>query len=211
MEKYRIAYVDENPEEIRQFQRYASDDFEVVPFEPPENLKEIVDLILDNKVLALISDYNLTEYNNIARYDGVDVVREFLKFKPGFPTFVLTSYDEDAANESSDVNVVYTKKVLNQDLGIPFKERIRKQIQHYLQKIESSRKELSELLKKRESEKLTMQEEEKLLELDSFIEQSINAECALPKDLKVPSNADKLSEILKSTRELIEEIKVQIK
>ncbi|MDA8427666.1 MAG: hypothetical protein M0T70_00230 [Geobacteraceae bacterium] len=207
MEKYRIAYIDESPEDIRIFQRYASDDFEVIEFDPPQELENLIEQILGSNVRAIVSDYNLTEYKNVAHYDGVDVVTAFLAIKPGFPTFVLTSYDEDAANESSDVNLVYTKEALVENQGIPFKERIRKQIDHYLKKINDTKKELQELLAKQLREKLTSREEERLVDLDAFLENSINAECALPRDLKLPSNADKLNEILMSTKQLLEEIK----
>lgn len=207
MEKYRIAYIDESPEDIRRFQRYASDDFEVIDFEPPQELENLIELILGSNVMAIVSDYNLTEYNKVAHYDGVDVVNAFIAIKPGFPSFVLTSYDEDAANESSDVNLVYTKEALIESQGITFKERIRKQIDHYINKIDDTKNELNELLSKRLREQLTSREEERLIDLDTFLEHSINAECALPKDLKLPSNADKLSEILLSTKQLLEEIK----
>jgi hypothetical protein len=211
MEKYRIAYVDENPEEIRLFQRYASDDFDVIPLEPPAELENLIEEILESNVLAVISDYNLTEYNKVARYDGVDVITAFLEVKPAFPTFVLTSYDESAADESSDVNMVYTKKVLYESQGMPFKERIRKQIQHYIQRVDAAKAELLTLIEKAREGTLSLLEEERLIDLDNFLEMSINAKCALPKHLKLPSNADKLSEIIESTKLLLSEIRVMKK
>ena len=81
MNKYKVAYIDEVGEDIREFQRFAIDFFDVIPIEPVKEIDELVSSILENHVDAIVVDYNLIEYDktHTINYQGNDVVNKILE------------------------------------------------------------------------------------------------------------------------------------
>lgn len=204
MDRYRIAYVDERADERDEFERYAAEDFDIELIEPLEDIDELVEELLSLGVDAIVTDYNLFEYNKKIKYDGVDLVDKIQEIREGFPCFVLTSYDEEAAQQSDDVNRVYVKEVLNDNGGkLSFKERIRIQIKHYHNKIERAKEEHAHLSDLNDQGKLDASAEQRLIELDDFIENCLNKKAATPSTFKETQNIAKLSKLIDSTKELM--------
>ena len=207
MDKYKIAYIDEREEDRADFERYAAEDFEIELLEPTVDINDLVEDIFSGDIDAVITDFNLCEYNATIKYDGLDVVKQILAIRDNFPCFVLTSFDEDAAQHSEDVNVVYVKNEMNDNSGkLPFKERVRLQIMHYRKKLNDAKEEhlyLTELSNKQE---LDVALESRLIELDNFIEKSLNKSASTPTAFKESHNATKLSELIDSTKELLKHL-----
>lgn len=207
MKKYRIIYVDETDEEIRTFQRYANADFDVIPLKPLPTLDAMVELIMSEKFDAIISDYKLKEGAPEVTYDGIELVQKIEEIREGFPCFVLTSYDGDAAQEADDVNLVYVRDVLEKKDGLTFKERVRLQVSKYVTRISEMEAEIGQLIIKKRANGLEFSEEKRLAELDHFLERSICLTCALPAEMKEPTYVKKMSELLNATRTLIESVR----
>jgi len=207
MKKYRIIYVDETDEEIRTFQRYASADFDVIPLKPLPTLDAMVELIMAEKFDAIISDYKLKEGAPEVTYDGIELVQKIEEIREGFPCFVLTSYDGDAAQEADDVNLVYVRDVLEKKDGLTFKERVRLQVSKYVTRVSEMEAEIGQLIIKKRANGLEFSEEKRLAELDHFLERSICLTCALPAEMKEPTYLKKMSELLSATRTLIESVR----
>ena len=208
MEKYKILFVDEVAADTRRFQRYVkrkdtNKDFELIVMTPENTLEHFLNQIKDKKFDAIITDHKLHEENASISFDGLDLVKAIVDEKINFPCFVLTSYDDEAVADGEDVNIVYIKGLMDADAEnraqATFLDKIKNQILHYRKRISDAEKELLALVEKSNTQDLNANEEDRLLELDTFIEQS----SALPKHLKGTKNLDALHKMIENTDKLL--------
>lgn len=220
MANYRILLIDEEKDTFDDFKDYldissTKDSIEVITMFPLEDLSEMIEAIFKTNPNAIITDFRLNEmktdidYN--VPYDGVELVEEFLKFRNSFPCFVLTAFDDLAVNASEDVNKVYIKNILHNNkeeskAKAKFLDRVINQIEHYQTKIISAESELLELIKLRESGKASISDENRIIELDSFLENVIDRKSSIPPEYKKLSNDDRLSELLKKVDTLLKKV-----
>ena len=218
---YKIIYVDEYKEDIDDFLDYfedkdANNKFNIESLLPENTLDAMYEKIFEQNPDAIISDYMLNEYKSDINYNvpytGVDLTEKILDIKEKFPCFVLTSYDAQAIKTSQDVNMIYIKDILHGSeektkAEANFLDTVENQIIHYKKRIDNAEKELLELIDKSNKEELNAIEEAKLLELDTFIEQSTNQESALPEHLKGTKNFDKLQKMIDNTDELLAKLR----
>lgn len=215
---YKIIYIDEQEEDGDSFKDFVEkkdsmEEFIVEYLPPAQSINEMLEQIKEHSPDALVSDYKLNEHIHAlgynVPYNGTELVTNFLQIRKNFPCFVITSFASDAANSSDDVNIVYVKKVLNETetSDLNFLERIKIQIDHYRTKIDKAENELQELLNiKNNNVELTADQEQKIIDLDSILESSIDGRQTLPSDLKSLSNTKKLSELITSVDKLLMEI-----
>ena len=220
MANYRILLIDEEKDTFDDFKDYldissTKDSIEVITMFPLEDLSEMIEAIFKTNPNAIITDFRLNEmktdidYN--VPYDGVELVEEFLKFRNSFPCFVLTAFDDLAVNASEDVNKVYIKNLLHNNkeeskAKAKFLDRVINQIEHYQTKIINAESELLELIKLRESGKASISDENRIIELDSFLENVIDRKSSIPPEYKKLSNDDRLSELLKKVDTLLKKV-----
>lgn len=198
--KFKIAYIDEDQSDIRRFQRFSYNFFEVVPIIPKDSIEETCNEIIESHVDAIVSDFEFAEQISTVHYDGTDLVSLFLKKREGFPVFILTSYEDDAISKGEDVNIIYEKKEM--DEGEQFLERVKAQIEKYKHKLETDEKRLLELIAESKKRKLDALEREELAELDSKIEKALDKESRISNILREDKEASELSELLKKVDEL---------
>jgi acylphosphatase/dsDNA-binding SOS-regulon protein len=208
MEKYKILFVDEVESDINRFKRYVKKNdtdknFELVVMTPENTLEKFLNQIEGGVFDAIITDYRLYEENKSIEFDGLSLVKAILNKKINFPCFVLTSFDDDAVIEGDDVNIIYTKDIMNRESQdkVSFLDKIKNQILHYKKRILDSENELLELVKK---SNLNAKDEARLLELDTFIEQSTDKKSALPEPLKGTKNLNTLHKMIKNTDKILE-------
>ena len=214
---YKIVYIDEYQDDIDDFLDYFDDkdsgkNFDIKILLPAENLNEMINLIFQENPDAIISDFQLNEYKTDISYNvpytGVGLAERILETKHNHPCFVLTSYDDDAIKTSQDVNIVYIKDILHgieekSNAKANFLDIVENQILHYRKRISNAEKELLALVEKSNTQDLNANEEDRLLELDTFIEQSIDKKSALPKHLKGTKNLDALHKMIENTDKLL--------
>ena len=198
--KYKIAYVDEDQTDIRRFQRFSFNYFDIIPIIPKDSIEDTCQEILEHHVDAIISDFDFAEQLTTVHYDGTDLVSLFLKKREGFPVFILTSYEEDAISKGEDVNIIYEKKEM--DEGEMFLERVKAQIEKYRHKLEMDETRILELIAQSKKRRLDAVEMEELSELDSKIEKSLDKESRITNLLRDDKEASELSELLKKVDEL---------
>ncbi|CAC9647004.1 hypothetical protein [uncultured Gammaproteobacteria bacterium] len=216
MEKYRILFVDEVEADIRRFQRYVHKNdidkhFKLIVKTPENTLDNFLNEISGEKFDAIITDHKLHEENANISFDGLELVKAILNKKINFPCFVLTSFDDEAVADGEDVNIVYIKGLMDNDaesgVNATFLDKIENQILHYRERILNSENELLKLIEKARKQNLNATDEDRLLELDAFIEQSTNKKSTLPKSLKGTANLDALHKMIENTDELLERLK----
>lgn len=207
--KYKVAYIDEVDRDIRSFKRSvllrANEKFDVITIKPKPSIEETVSEIFENNVNAVVADFRLSEEDPTVHYNGSDVIRTVLNIRKGFPAFILTSFEDDAVDKGFDVNIVYEKKDIQTDSK--FFDKVIIQIKKHLAKIESAEIRLLELIEKKKNSSLSFSEEKEFMDLDELIEESLDNRSAIPENLKLFANAEKLESILKKADEIINEVK----
>jgi len=213
---YSILFIDEESTQHDQFMDYFEQVCpEIVPqceFPLPtinEMLQRIEELCPD----AVVTDFRLNEvrvdihYN--VKYDGIELINAIHEQREGFPCFVITSFDDEAINGSDDVNMVYIKDILRPETDkakVTFAERITRQVDKYRSRLGNAKQELATLMKKRNDGAANVYDEERIIEIDSFLEKSLGAYDSIPKELKKLSNLDRLNSLIGRVDELLSKI-----
>lgn len=217
---YKILLIDEEKDTFDDFKDYldissTKDSIEVIPLYPLGDLEDMIDLIFKINPDAIVTDFRLNEmktdidYN--VPYDGVELVEEFLKSRQGFPCFVLTAFDDLAVSASEDVNKVYIKNILHNNkeeskAKAKFLDRVINQIEHYQTKLKNAETELIDLLKLRESGKASITDENRIIELDNFLESIIDRKSSIPPEFKKLSNDERLNDLLLKVDALLKKV-----
>src|ERR1700692_4805494 len=102
---YKILFIDEQSTDIDDFKDYVEaantkENFTVDAEFPLEDIAEMIQLIIKHNPDAIVTDFMLNEYKENIKYNvpynGVQLVREFISIREGFPCFVMTSFDDNA-------------------------------------------------------------------------------------------------------------------
>jgi hypothetical protein len=205
-----IAYVDEQEDARADFftDAYQSGLFsEVHTLQPEPTLTEMIDKLLELRIDALISDFQLSEAAPI-EYDGEGLVEAMLARREGFPCFIQTSFDEAAMKAADDVNRVYSKNPKAEGGGRErFLQRITFQIERHQARLAEWRDELAALLIVDRST-LTAGQVERIIELDDAIEGNMGLDDPLTRQakrdlLKDENLANRQIQLIDETEKLI--------
>lgn len=74
--------------------RYSNVRFEVLEIPLSADMNDIAEYIIDEKIDALLIDYNLASYATVP-YTGVQLARYIQERFMEFPLFILTSYEDE--------------------------------------------------------------------------------------------------------------------
>ena len=213
---YKILFIDEERAQQDIFMDYFES---VCPEIVPEcelPLSTIEEMLQKIEALcpdAIVTDFQLNDIrvdvSYAVKYNGIELIRAIRARWEDFPCFVVTSYDDDAVNSSDDVNLVYIKDILNSRYDkakVTFAERIIRQVDKYRSKIGEAKQKLAELIDKRNSGVANVYDESHIIELDTFLEKSLGAHDAIPRELKELSNLKRLNELIGKVDELLNRI-----
>ena len=219
--KYKILFIDEEQETLDDFLDYIEastqkGNITALTQLPLGDLNEMIDCIIKINPDAIITDFKLNDSRESIKYNvpynGTELVQAFQNMREAFPCFVMTAFDDLAISESEDVNIVYIKNILYKDekeskARAQFLDRVLYQINHYKSKIRNAEDELQKLIKLRQSGHADINDEKRLIELDHFLENSIDKGCSIPEEFKTLSNSDKLSDLISAVDKLLDEIR----
>ncbi|MDR2650704.1 MAG: coiled-coil domain-containing protein 30 [Prevotellaceae bacterium] len=215
---YKILFIDEQKEAQDEFldylDYYHDIDIEAEVMFPYQNIDEMIDEIIKMAPDATITDFRLNEYKTEISYNvpynGVELVDKILSIRKDFPCFIMTTFDNEAVPASEDVNIVYVKNIIynpdKENAKVTFLGRIKEQIRHYKAKIDNAETELKQLIELRKSGNATLEDEARLIELDSFLEQSFDKKVTIPSQYKELSNTEHLLNMLAKADELIKKL-----
>ena len=217
-----LVYVDEQRSQGRQVVRsaVASGQFseeQVAAMLPEDTLEGTIDVILAQHCKALIADYRLSEHMAGVDFNGVDLVREYQRRFDGFPCFVATSFAEEAVRESIDTNIIFAKSdflrarvgVEGSEPGLPFFVRVRRKLEEYESFVDATIAEFDRLAKRGEQGELTIQDAERLVELDGVVEKLRGKDAALPAGVKGKSLAA-FGELIGRAEALAERVRLEL-
>lgn len=226
---YRILFIDEEKSAHAKFKRNFLDNnkerFTGLSVFPEASLETMMELIFEENPDAVLTDFSLNEYktdfNYEVEYDGKDLASEIHARRQGFPVFITTSLGDDAARGGADVKIIYEKygsfndgqredrRVSADKQHLTFADKLFHEIRAYKQLLEDCSSEFDSLLAKRSSSQngLSLDEEERLIELDGILENLIDKKSKIPQALKIPSNVQKLEALLSLAQEIIKKDK----
>lgn len=204
--KYNIGYLDE--EELWQAQainRFGVE-FNVKLIEVPIALSEIWPFIVENELDALIVDFRLFESGEVT-FDGAQVVSEIMKHNEHFPMFIMTSYENNAVEQSENVLIIRGKDVLTDDeLFEKFVQVLKTYISSYKSKVEKAKATLLEIEQKiLAGEETTPSDDEARFRAELFISE-IEKDNSMPLNFNSVGHSQQMKEILDMTKTLIEKI-----
>lgn len=168
-----------------------------------DNLDNMVEVTYASKLDALIIDYNLSSQQNIS-YSGIDLVKAIQNRLCEFPIFVLTSYQDDLfLKECFDVYQVFDfeRYIEDQNERIELNSKIVEQIKKYRSSIVRWKEELSTLLPKIGTNSKI---DERIIELDTKIEKSIDGLSALSEKMKEDLDVNRIQSLINKIDQLID-------
>lgn len=189
--KFKLGIIDEYQDDIDDFKIFFENDFNIVEIELKNSVEEIINSIIQAEIDAVAIDYKLTEHNREIAFNGNEIFNYLVDKLYKFPAFILTNYVPDASkSDISDEFKIISKRWMKvgADEGNELIEKIKNSIIKYKQLVDDSEKELLNLIKKKKNNKLTAKEEERLIELDSFLETVIDKKSSVPKQWKEQKN-----------------------
>lgn len=210
---YKIVFVDEEIDQQEIFTKHFKSLYPgaIISCEfPLQTVEEMLDQIWSLSPDAIVTDFQLSEIRlNVkytVKYNGIDLLRAIRAQREDFPCFVITSFDDQAVNVSDDVNLVYGKSQLDttvENEKVTFAARVIQQIDKYHSRIDAAKRELSGLINRRKSGDADVREEERIIELDTFLEKALGAENLVPPELKCLSNLKRLNNLIEKVDELL--------
>lgn len=202
--KYKIGYIDENPQDVADFLLYFEDfpDFRVKSLDLVDDMDTMISEIIENKIEAVIIDYRLQEGNAKVSFNGDVLFNKIKETLLNYPVIILTAKVSNAEKEDIDPDKIYDKEMI-----IPGDEklvkRLRKHIDNYKKDLKDKEDKIIKLIAKKQKEGLQFNEEDELIELDNYLEKSLYQKNLVPEDLKHSSNADKLDELINTANDLL--------
>ncbi|MGH1337241.1 MAG: hypothetical protein ACRBFS_14050 [Aureispira sp.] len=211
--KHKILFIDEDKAQLRRFSRYVSNypSFDLLAIDPPPEPQDVVSLLDEEKIDAVICDFDLREKQDVDYY-GDEVIDEILKYRPHFPVFIFTSHEGDALARTSSVHYIYDKNLMgNNQNNFIFLDRVKQEIKNYSKLIDNLKEEFFFLKEKLRGKPLSIKEQERLIELDGFIERIAGGVGqSIPQHIKEDQN-NKLNILISSTQKILAAIKSQNK
>ena len=166
--RYKIGYIDEDPNQVATF-KYALQDYEidVIGYDIKKGMsqEDILEQAYSSDIDLLMIDFLLTD-KGILNFNGDEIERRFNVLKPGFPHIIFTSQEGDAFDSVDNPNIIYDKEMaINPDKINRFAETLKKIIENYRNYIKKRKEIIGSLLEKGHKEGLNAKEKDELLKL----------------------------------------------
>ncbi len=209
--KYKVGYIDEDPGWRIIVRSYLKDDFDIVLLDINQDstIEGLVEAIKTEDLDAIIIDFRLNETGMVA-FNGNDIIEAILKQQPYFPIMMLTSHEQEAIDQVDNVNIINGKDMLENpryNKAHIIIAKINSNINRHIDKKIFTENRLKELSLKRVESLLTLPEEEEYTKLYGEWNELYPENKIIPSHLATPDSITQLNEMVKSTREILDELK----
>lgn len=183
---------------------YMNYELNPIELELSSDEDKIIEQIMELKIDVLLVDYQLSSYESAVDYTGVGVAKKTDRKYLEFPVFILTSFETELyKHEIFDVTKVFDFGRYMEEEGEQT-ELNKKIFEQYLMRkknIEEKKRELYDLLP-REGE--SQEIDDRIIELDTFIEKSLDGEAAINERTKKRLLSGQSDEILELLRKIVQ-------
>lgn len=169
---YKIGYLDD---ENREYDNYKVDfefhNIDLIKITGIKTKFHLREYILEEKLDAIIIDYDLSKFHLDELVDGNSLVRYLNVEIPDFPSIILTSFADDSRNDNTVINaLILDRDIMTKDVDGPefegFIKTITNLIDVFQKRLSLNLEEYQSLISKRKSENnLTPIEEQRLISL----------------------------------------------
>ena len=184
-------------------ERYEEYRIEPVEIHIQGTLGEMIEDIKNRNLDCLLLDYRLSSYASVS-YSGVDIAESIEAGLYSFPIFILTSYEDDLySSEVFDAHLVFRFERYLEDAEetIELNSKIIEQVIVYKKNIKMWEEELIDLLP-HFGERAEI--DSRILELDGYIERSIDGKHCLDQNTKNQLACGKIEDVIKKLDTILE-------
>ncbi|MGE5298829.1 MAG: hypothetical protein ACM3KF_02195 [Acidobacteriota bacterium] len=198
--KKTIYYIDESQGDIIQFatRMNSTPNFKVEYLQITDgmSLNDVIEHLSEQHFECLVVDFFLKQEAKV-NFLGDDIVAAYLNRYPNFPILMLSNKDDGAIEQSEDINVaiIRSKREYRENPGL-FITRLEKMIENYQDSITQKSDELENLKLKEAQGTINANEEERLIELDAFLDESLDSSNKVPNSARMSSNAKRLDSLI---------------
>lgn len=208
---YRVGIIENDKSVLKTLELRLGKNFKVIPLELKIELDELVLDAIEEKLDLVIVDHLFSDTEPTIQYTGTDIVNKLHDEVLNYPAVILTSHEDDAEREISEAYMpylIFEKRVIStKELSDYFVRKLTLHIEKYKNNLKDKQSELLALIDKRKSEgELSYTEEERVIELDNFLEKSLRKKSSIPSSLKSPSVNDDLSKLISMTEEILRKV-----
>lgn len=206
--EYNIGYIDENPKQVKKFNRALRDHgFNVIGYDIRKgmDIDELIEQVYNSDIDLLMIDYFLKD-KGVLTFNGDEVERKYNEIKPNFPHIIFTSHEEDAFNHVDNPNIIYEKEMVTDHRVVRFTEVLKKSIHNYRLYKEKRKIRIEELLQKGEEIGLNAIEKNELLKIQRELNKLDSKSEELPEQLISYEKLDKLSETRKEAEDFLQSL-----
>lgn len=203
----KIGYVDEDEGQRNSFYHFLKDDFEVVLIDITEdtNVENLVDEIIKSGLDVLVLDYMLSE-NGLVEFNAESLVDTIYEINKHYPLVILTSHETDALDQIANAHLINGKDdMLGQKLPI-FKQKLTKIAIEYKNEIKNSEAELKDLENKRLSKGLSAAEEDRYVELNSFLDMTVDSKGRVSRTFYSEETNKKLDNLIDLAEKMLKKL-----
>lgn len=182
-------------------------DYELVPIEMnigPE-IDDIISELIEKNINALLIDYQLSSFEPRVNYTGVGVAVKTDNRFLGFPIFILTSFEAELyKHEVFDSYKVFDffRYMDDEKERVNLNKKIIEQFLKRKKEIEIKKFELDKLLKQTNR---TPEMDDCIIDLDDFLERSLDGQSALSKSQKKRLIDNRFDEVLELLHKVLED------
>lgn len=203
----KIGYIDEDKAQQNSFYHLFRDDFDVIIFDITEetNERNLVDEIFKSAIDMLVLDFRLDE-NGLVDFNADKIVDSIHEINLYYPLVILTSYEVDALDHIENAHLVNGKdEMLDSKIDI-FKQKLKSISNDYKQRIKTSENELRELEEKRISGSLNAKDEDRYVELSSFLDQTVSAKGRVSRTFYSEETNKRLDNLIELAERMLKKI-----
>lgn len=221
MTNYKVGIVDDDPSKVTQLLTYLKkpwydkndnlrkEQYKDIIFCPKDvpllyTIDEMVSQVKVLKLDALIIDYKLSSQQSVS-YNGVNLAERLDIALKDFPIFILTSFKDDLyTKECFDVYQVFDFEcyICDTNTRLEINSKIVEQIRNYNIRLKLWEEELLQLLPQAGR---NVKIDQRILELDSYIENRLDGNSALPDKLKVELSKNHIQLLIDKIEGIIRE------
>lgn len=203
--KPKIVYVDNEIDNVHNFQGTFDDSFDVIPAKIQKTLDEMVDYLIQLNADGYVIDYLFSDTMPDIKYTGAELYNQLRDLKCELPVIILTGQEDKMQHTIYDPYHIISKDGLQEPTQ--FEKKLLQFVTDHKNKVEKANKRLKELIAKKQKVKLNLSEEEELINLDTFIEKVTFQKGLVPEALKKNDVTERLDKMLAQTAEILKVLK----
>jgi hypothetical protein len=226
MNNYRILIIDENQEQIEEFEVFFDNvsrngelnnqEFQIYSLTNIDTENFLYEYILKNEIDCVAFDYKLMENNSSFSQQGDIYQIHLLEHFEDFPTFIITNNADDYKIINADPFRIISKKIINFNAdeqeevkeAVNLIDKICQLVDRYKDNIQKTEDEFYTLItRQNKGEELNDDELLRIVELDSKLENSISKKSKIPKDWKSPTGIEAISNLVLNSENILQELK----